>query len=61
VVYLAISNSHCFLVDAFEEDDSEERSQVAENQEHPDVLSIIDIALEKDGKEQAHGDCRVEW
>ena len=61
MVGLRWADSHCLLVDALEENNSEEGTQETEDEEHPDVCSFIDITLEKNSKEEAHGGCRIEW
>ena len=54
------SCAHGLLVDALEEKDGQETADVGEDEEHPNVLSIIDVALEKDGPGETHGGGGVE-
>ena len=58
ILILSMRHVHGLFVDALEQEDGEHAAQVGENEEYPDVFSVINVALEENGPEEAH---RCSW
>ena len=61
IFILSAWHVHSLFVNAFEKDDSQQASNVGENEENPNMICLVDIALEEDGPKETHRSGRVVW
>ena len=54
ILILSVRHVHGLFVDALEQKDGEHAAQVRKNEEYPDVFSVVNVALEENGPEEAH-------